>query len=212
MSGTKRQTGRPNRQRRAFWMKQLHQWHWISSALSLVGLLAFTVTGITLNHAGSIEATPTVTIAHAQLPSALLPALNGPDEAKQPLPAPVTAFIDKRLGISTSGTAEWSADEIYLALPRPGGDGWVTLDRRTGAIEAETTDRGWLSRLNDLHKGRDAGPAWKWFIDIFAGACLMFALTGLFLLHLHSLRRPSTWPIVGFGLLIPAVLAIWFVH
>lgn len=212
MSGTKRQTGRPDRQRRAFWMKQLHQWHWISSALSLVGLLAFTVTGITLNHAGAIEATPIVTTAHAQLPAALLPSVGGSDEAKRPLPAPVAAFVDKAVDVSASGIAEWSPDEIYLALPRPGGDGWVTLDRRTGAIEAENTDRGWLSRLNDLHKGRDAGPAWKWFIDIFAGACLMFALTGLFLLHLHSLRRPSTWPIVGFGLLIPAVLAIWFVH
>ena len=29
------------RQRRAFWTRQLHQWHWISSALSLVGMLLF---------------------------------------------------------------------------------------------------------------------------------------------------------------------------
>ena len=42
-------------QRRAFWMRQLHQWHWISSALCLVGLLLFALTGITLNHAGAIE-------------------------------------------------------------------------------------------------------------------------------------------------------------
>ena len=25
--------------RRSFWLKQLHQWHWISAALSLIGLL-----------------------------------------------------------------------------------------------------------------------------------------------------------------------------
>jgi hypothetical protein len=34
-------------QRRAFWMRQLHQWHWISSALCLIGLLLFALTGIT---------------------------------------------------------------------------------------------------------------------------------------------------------------------
>jgi hypothetical protein len=32
------------------------------------------------------------------------------------------------------------------------------------------------------------------------------------LLQLHSAKRPSTWPIVGLGLLIPAVIAIIFIH
>ncbi|NIV36045.1 MAG: hypothetical protein GWN58_43325, partial [Anaerolineae bacterium] len=34
------------------WLGTLRQWHWISSALCLVGMLLFSVTGITLNHAG----------------------------------------------------------------------------------------------------------------------------------------------------------------
>lgn len=212
--GSKAKGDKASRQRRGFWLKQLHQWHWISSALSLIGLLAFTVTGITLNHAGEVDATPVVTTARGQLPPALAPAIRPDDaaDAKKPLPAPVAAYVAETLKVPSDGIAEWSADEIYLPLPRPGGDGWVTIDRATGAIEAENTDRGWISRLNDLHKGRNAGPVWKWFIDIFAGACLIFAITGLFLLQLHSVKRPSTWPIVGFGLLIPAVLAVYFVH
>ncbi|TVV70293.1 PepSY-associated TM helix domain-containing protein [Sphingomonas solaris] len=209
-----RSNAKPDRQRRNFWLRQLHQWHWMSSALSLIGLLLFTITGITLNHAGEIDATPTVTTAKAALPAGLLPAIrpdDGPD-TKKPLPAPVAAFVGKALGVPAGGVAEWSADEIYLPLPRPGGDGWVSLNRETGAIDSGNTDRGWISWLNDLHKGRDAGPVWKWFIDIFAGACLVFAITGLFLLHLHSVRRPSTWPIVGVGLLIPVVLAFHFIR
>jgi hypothetical protein len=47
--------------RRSFWLKHLHRWHWISAALSLVGMILFAATGITLNHAGEIEATPRVT-------------------------------------------------------------------------------------------------------------------------------------------------------
>ena len=35
-------------QRRGFWLRQLHQWHWISAAVCLVAMLLFTITGITL--------------------------------------------------------------------------------------------------------------------------------------------------------------------
>ena len=45
-------------QRRGFWLRTLHQWHWISSAVCLIAMLLFAVTGITLNHAGAIEAKP----------------------------------------------------------------------------------------------------------------------------------------------------------
>ena len=57
---------------RAWWLKNLHQWHWISAALCLVGMLLFAATGITLNHAGQIEAKPTVSRRSAQLPAPLL--------------------------------------------------------------------------------------------------------------------------------------------
>ena len=101
--------------------------------------------------------------------------------------------------------------EAVMALPRPGGDGWVAIDRHSGKVTSESPNRGWISYLNDLHKGRNVGSAWKWFIDIFAVACFLFALTGL-LLQLHARRRPSTWPLVAAGLAIPAIVAIIFIH
>lgn len=58
-------------QRRAFWLRTLHQWHWISSALCLIGLLAFASTGITLNHASQIPASPRTTTHQGQLPESL---------------------------------------------------------------------------------------------------------------------------------------------
>jgi len=200
--------------RKAFWLKQLHTWHWMSSAVSLVGLLLFTITGITLNHAAEIEAKPVIEERTAQLPAALLGRIVPKDgEAERaPLPAPVAAWVAETFSVKAGGEAEWSPDEVYLALPRPGGDGWVAIDRATGEATAESTDRGWISYLNDLHKGRNSGTAWKWFIDIFAGACLVFAITGLFLLQLHAAKRPSTWPIVGVGLLIPVLVALIFIH
>ena len=202
------------KKKKTFWLKQLHSWHWISSAISLIGLLLFAFTGVTLNHAADVEGSPQTVEKSATLPAPLLKqvAPDGGPDAKKPLPGPVATWVEKEIGSRASGDAEWSADEIYLALPRPGGDGWVSIDRQSGAVTSESTSRGWISYLNDLHKGRNTGTVWKWFIDIFAVACFVFAMTGLLLLQLHAAKRPSTWPIVGAGLIIPTVLILLFLH
>jgi hypothetical protein len=204
----------PAQQSRSFWLKQLHQWHWISAALSLVGMLLFAVTGFTLNHAGQIEAKPQVVSLKATLPADLLAQLaKGPVDGKRPLPIRIESWLDKAVDADIARReGEWSEEEVYVALPRPGGDAWISIDRQTGAVEHEKTTRGAISLLNDLHKGRNAGKAWGWFIDIFAGACAIFAVTGLILLQLHARARPLTWPLVAGGLVIPLLLVILFVH
>lgn len=201
---------------RAYWLKTLHQWHWISSALCLLGMLLFSITGITLNHASQIEASPKVERRAAQLPDVLQAQLAslGSAERSAAVPEALRAWYAAAFGIAVDAeaTADWSAEEIYLALPRPGGDAWVRIDRETGEAEYERTDRGWISYFNDLHKGRHTGAAWSWFIDVFAVASLLFSITGLFILKLHAANRPSTWPIVGLGVVIPVVLALLFIH
>ena len=200
--------------RKAFWLKQFHMWHWMSSAVSLIGVLLFAITGFTLNHAADIEASPVVTQKSSQMPPALLTRLKAslPKAEKAPLPVDVANWVEDSFPVKASGEAEWSADEVYLAAPRPGGDAWVAIDLATGAASSEVTSRGWISYLNDLHKGRNSGGEWSLFIDIFSFACLVFAITGLFLLQLHSAKRKSTWPLVGFGLAIPAAIAIIYIH
>ncbi len=212
-SATPRVAAKRKRKWRGWWLKQLHNWHWISAALSLVGMLLFAITGITLNHAATIGAKPVVIEKTGTLPAPLLRMLTAPHAADAPLPTPVAKGIVVAVGLDPAGkSVEWSDTDAYVALPRPGGDAWVSIERATGRITAETTDRGWISYLNDLHKGRNAGEAWAWFIDIFAGACILFTLTGLLLLQLHARQRPTTWPIVAAGLAIPVLLAILFVH
>jgi hypothetical protein len=205
--------------RRAYWLKTLHEWHWVSSALCLIGLLLFGITGFTLNHAASIEARPKVTSRTATVDDALraallkeLPAAKA-RKGKAELPADLQAWIQAQWAVDTAGRdAEWSDDEIYLSLPRPGGDAWLRLSLIDGEAEYERTDRGWLSYFNDLHKGRNSGAAWSLFIDIFAAATLVFSITGLFILKMHAGSRPFTWPMVGMGLVIPVLLALLFIH
>lgn len=205
-------------QRRAFWLKHLHQWHWISSALCLIGMLLFAVTGFTLNHAGQIEAEPKVVSRNAEAPAPVLAALKArkaalADEDKGPVPAELADWLQREFEIDAQGReAEWSADELYVPLPRPGGDAWVSVALDSGETQYELTTRGWISYLNDLHKGRNTGGAWSLFLDVFAFACLVFCVTGLFLLKLHAGGRVATWPLVGLGLVAPLLLAILFIH
>lgn len=210
---------RAKNKRRAWWLKQLHTWHWISAAVSLIGMLLFSATGITLNHAADIPTTPVVVRSQAVLPAPLLAELRAAakravtDGAAAAMPDAVTGWLAQSLDVRVSGHAvEWSADEAYVSLPRPGGDAWINVDLVTGEVERETTDRGVISYLNDLHKGRHAGLAWSLFLDVFAVACLLFSLTGLWLLQLHSRGRRLTWPLVGFGLLVPVIVALLFIH
>ena len=194
------------------WLGTLRQWHWISSALCLAGMLLFAVTGITLNNASHISAQPTVITVQEQLPPTLLAKLKQAT-AEQRMPISVHGWINQQLGHTVSfAHAEWSSDEVYLALPRPGGDGWLSLDVDNGELLFESTDRGWIAYFNDLHKGRNTGAAWSWFIDLFAAVCVVFSLTGLWLLLRQSAMRPTTWPVTLAGLLIPVFIMLLFIH
>ena len=200
---------------RAVWLKNLHRWHWISSALCLMGMLLFSITGITLNHAGAIESRPAVTRQKATVPAALAGALEkfaaDHADAKAPLPPALARWADSTFGLDVAEVqAEWSADDVYLALPRPGGDAWLRIG--ADGAEYELTRRGWISWANDLHKGRHTGTAWSWFIDLFGVACLVFCITGFLILKLHAANRPATWPVIGFGIVAPILLALLFIH
>lgn len=194
-----------------FWRIQLRQWHWISSALCLTGLLLFAITGFTLNHAATLEAKPRTTHVERSLPAGVVQAL-GAAHDKQPVPPAVAIAVKQAVGVDISRRpADISDEEIYVDLATPGVDASVTLGR-DGSLVYERTTRGVVAVLNDLHKGRHAGPAWSFFIDLLAVACGLFAVTGLGLLWLYSRNRRITWPLVAAGLAAPLILYLVFVH
>ena len=189
----------------------LRQWHWISSAVCLVGMVLFAFTGITLNHAADIEASPQTTTVEAELSDGILTLLNKRGDG--PLPLGVRQWLLQEYNISTpDSAAEWDDSEVYLGMPKPGGDAWLSIDRESGELIYEDTSRGVISFLNDLHKGRNTGSAWAWFIDVFSVLCLVFSLSGLWLLVRYARQRPSTWPMVGLGGLIPLLIIVLTLH
>jgi len=190
----------------------MHTWHWISSAVSLICMVLFSITGITLNHAEFFESEPSETTIEAIVPAGILTQLPVVSE-QTPVDALPTVLIDwidqavaHKLPIKKL-TPEWNEYEIYIQQPLPGGDQWMSIDLSSGDLVYMHSDRGLVSWLNDLHKGRNTSLVWIWFIDIFAVATLIFCITGLLLLQIHAKRRPSTWYITAAGVVVPGLIA-----
>ena len=60
--------------------------------------------------------------------------------------------------------------------------------------------------LKQLHQ-------WHWISSALClMAMLLFSITGFLILKYHAANRPSTWPVIGFGIVLPAVIALLFVH
>ena len=192
------------------WKKKLHTWHWISSAISLICMIIFSITGITLNHSNYFESKAQETRLTKVLPKNILDSLNNiqvTDRLHIPIELNnwIENNIEEKIDIQKYNY-DWNDYEIYFQNPIPGGDKWLSIDLENGSLEYMHTNRGVVAWLNDLHKGRNTGQVWIWFIDIFSIATLIFCITGLILLQIHSKNRPSTWYITGLGLIIPAIL------
>ena len=158
--------------------------HVYLSLFSLVVVLFFSVTGITLNH-------PEWTF--------------GQKETKQDLRGTLPP------GWHTSKGTDWLRVADYLREKQgvrgrvtdrrdEGGDGSISFrapgysadcffERRTGAYTVTILGEGPLGVLNDLHRGRDAGPAWARLVDLSGVFLTVLSLTGIGLfLYLKKVR------------------------
>lgn len=192
----------------------IRKWHWMSSAICFVCMLLFSFTGITLNHAGDIESEPQTSHIKGTVPSELLAEAAAAAEQPQPrLSATISDWFAQQQKINLAGASVESNDgELYIPLTRPGGDAWLSIDTSSGEFEYESTDRGWISYFNDLHKGRNTGKAWVYFMDLFAVACIVFSITGFLLLQRYADTRRQTWPLLIAGLVLPVVFMMFLIH
>lgn len=190
----------------------IRQWHWVSAAITLVGMLLFAITGITLNHAADIGGKTQVITIEAALPASTLQRLRNLPQGDVVLPAGLYDYLNEQgVKMSPDQRGEWDGIEFYAAMPKPGADAWLAIDTEFEEFIYERSERGWVAYFNDLHKGRDSGVVWFWFIDIFAGVCVVFCVTGLILLFQQGPHRPMTWPMVALGALIPLVIMLVFI-
>lgn len=95
-----------------------------------------------------------------------------------------------------------------IAYKKPGYSADLFIDVNTGSFELRVEQQGWVSVLNDLHKGRDADSPWRWLIDVSAVFLVAISLTGLTMQFVLRKRRRSALIVAAGGAVLCAALAL----
>ena len=187
---------------------------WLHIYLSMFGLAAvlfFSVTGLTLNHPSWFEGAERTAQAVGRLDARWLhqdgSSASDADPAAQVSKLEVVEQLRKTHGLR-GALAEFRVDEeeCLVAFKGPGYAADAFIDRSTGRYTLTETSHGLVAVINDLHKGRDSGPAWAIVIDVAAALMAVIALTGLVLLFYLKMRRVRGLVVVALGTAVVAAV------
>jgi hypothetical protein len=181
-------------------MRRLHSW---LSMTSLLVVLFFALTGITLNHPTWFGAsTPATRTSTGVLPASTV--ANGTAD-----PLAISEYLRANADVSGQVTAHTETTTGgTIGYDGPGTSASVTYTTSTGAYTLSTSSYGLVGILNDLHKGRHAGTSFRWLIDVSGGLLALVAVTGLLLqLYIRRSRRTGLL-LVGIGTVAAAVLML----
>lgn len=179
--------------------RSTHRWarllHVYVSMIALVIVLFFGLTGITLNHPswtfGDDTSVETVT---GTFPLELA----GDDGTVDFLAAAeyVRAEYDVK---GTVDSYDESGGDGSISFKNPGYSADLFFDVDTGEYELTIEQQGFVAVMNDLHKGRDAGSAWRWVIDLSGAFLVVISITGLVMQFFLRRRRRSGLITAGVG-------------
>lgn len=146
--------------------------------------MAFAVTGILLNHPGwigdtrSSEKDQTLTLSKEEVAAAL--------RSDMPPRALADAVARKMPVRGAYKAGEIAGSDAQLRFEGVSGTTDVTVDLETGSTDVAITKAGLLQIINDLHRGKNAGPIWSAVIDI--SAVLIFLMSALGYIIFLSMR------------------------
>lgn len=191
----------------------IRKWHWMSAALCFICLLLFSVTGITLHHSKIFLPRLIVTHVEREVPKDLLSLIDIKGEQKNiAVSAGIYEWFSRKDIALDSKKTEIKESKFFIPLGHPGIAANVSINLTTGHYDYEVSDKGWLGYLNDLHKGKNTGDAWVYFIDIFAIACIIFLITGFLLLQRYANTRAKIWPLLIAGLVMPIFFMMFLIY
>ena len=172
---------------------------WLHTYISLVTLLIvlfFSVTGLTLNHSewtqgGVVEKQVTGSINVKWLDITAPDKLNIAERLRQD--HSLRGHVDE---------VRIDDRECTVMFKAPGYAADAFIDVKTGQYQMTIVEEGKLSVMNDLHKGRSAGKLWRTLIDASAVLLTIISLSGLGLLFFLKRIRTGGLIVVGVGALV----------
>jgi uncharacterized protein len=155
--------------------------------VSLLVIFFFAITGITLNHREWA-------MSSVQLTDDYSGAFPEGWQAGETIDwLRVVEHLRAEHGVRGS-VQDYRADDLEgsVTFRAPGYAADAFFDPLTGDYELSVVRMGFVGVLNELHRGQDAGTAWRWVIDVSGAFLAVLSLTGLgLLLYLRKFRRSA---------------------
>jgi hypothetical protein len=179
-------------------VRLLHVW---TSMISLLVVLFFAATGITLNHPNWTFGLDGTTSVH----TGTLPAgwyVNGAVDFLK-----ASEYVRNNFDVKGS-VDDYSATSTdgLISFKAPGYAADLSFKVPSGAFTLTIQQQGLLAVMNDIHKGRNTAGSWGWVIDASGGFLVVVALTGLGVQLFQRKRRRSSLIIAGTAAIVSLVL------
>jgi len=151
--------------------------------LGLLGILFFAITGFMLNHEEWFAlAEPRLRKVEGNIPPNLL---------AEPDKLGIAEKLRKDFGaIGAVDSFEIDQDQITVVFRGPARRVQAVIERSDGRVEVLFELRNAAARFTELHRGVEAGSAWRFIIDVIAILQIIGALMGVLLWWLVPKWRP----------------------
>jgi len=160
--------------------------------------VVYAISGIALNHRNDWNPSYSLELRELELDAAWQSGILSRDAAIEWLKSwAITAHYQNHY---SPAPGEW---KIFFK------NGSATVDEKAGNVVIESLQRRpLLHTFNKLHY--NPGNWWTWFADIFSGALIVIAVSGLFLLRgKHGITRRGGI-LVAAGILLPGILVAFY--
>ena len=157
--------------------------HIYLSMLGFLVLLFFGITGFTVNHEDWFGATePRTSTFQGQTPADLI----GRNDQLH-----IVEHLRSSFHITGALASFDALDEtLHVGFKEPGQTWEVDIEKASGATSVHRETFNLMAVINNLHRGRYSGAAWRWVIDISAALIVLACATGVVLwLALPRRRR-----------------------
>lgn len=193
--------------------------HIYVSLLAFTALVFFGVTGVTLNHPDWFISgdTQIVDDLQGELKLAWVQPEGhelAPADGSEPYVEKLEIVEHLRATHHLRGAvSEFRPDEreCMILFKGPGYAADVIVQRDTGKYNVTVTKMGAVAIMNDLHKGRDTGPAWSMMIDAISIITVFVSVTGLILIFYLRRKRVSGIVTAVVGTIGLIAVAAWWI-
>ncbi len=182
----------------ARWSRLLHVY---TSMISLLVVLFFGLTGVTLNHpTWTFGQSPTKDTYTGTLPTGWY--ANGNVDFLN-----ISEFVRNHYDVKGEvGDYNASATDGSISFKAPGYAADVVFTVPAGVYTVTIEQQGILAVLNDIHKGRDTDSSWHWVIDLSGGLLVVVAVTGLGIQVFQRKRRRIALIVAGVSTVVTLIM------